>query len=616
MIMKTQKILLSALFLLFGFFGYAQNTLHLTGQIAPVTNPITVNLTYTDNGTTIISSFITDSTGYFNIDTIALLGNQGIVEITFNDCNGTLIGDSGFYATSSPAISAYDFGTIDYCPNGANQTFVSGIFANTSAPVSFSLSLDGNVSYQNFTSSANGTFSESFAGLTGQSEVFISYIDCNGLLHNDSTSNISGSATQEIFSFSNLDFCNTSTQTFATGQLSPVPVSIAPFEIDIIYSNPISTITNTVIMDGTGFFNDTVAINGANYSATASFTDCNGNVVNYSGTYVSPSGSNNGYFDFGILDFCPTSSNTTYFVVEGQFVATTTPINYSVSFNDNGPASYTETSDSLGNIYIDSISVINIPDSIIITYTNCTGSVITATAYAPISLPFPVVFDFGTLVYCNTTPVPCAAGFTLDQNVVIDSLGNIISTGNVLVSNTSVGQNLTYTWDFGDGSPTYTGVNFLHTYAGNGPYLVCLTVSSPATPTAPACTAIFCDSVMVNANGVLSGKTNAGFAIQTGDGSDESTGPNGIDKLETGTSFKMFPNPANRFLTISYHAAQNETAQLVIYNITGKMMIQKEFTYSSSKLENKLDISTLNKGMYIVQFNTTSGFISKTLAVK
>lgn len=45
-------------------------------------------------------------------------------------------------------------------------------------------------------------------------------------------------------------------------------------------------------------------------------------------------------------------------------------------------------------------------------------------------------------------------------------------------TNTSAGTNLTYQWDFGDGSPTSTAANPQHSYAAVGNYLVTLTVTN------------------------------------------------------------------------------------------------------------------------------------------
>ncbi|CAN5124686.1 hypothetical protein BH09BAC1_BH09BAC1_10950 [soil metagenome] len=66
----------------------------------------------------------------------------------------------------------------------------------------------------------------------------------------------------------------------------------------------------------------------------------------------------------------------------------------------------------------------------------------------------------------------------------------------IAFQNYSSGTNPTYAWSFGDGS---TSSNFdpHHAYAHAGSYAVCLTVTTIATATNPACTSTYCDSITV-----------------------------------------------------------------------------------------------------------------------
>ena len=61
-------------------------------------------------------------------------------------------------------------------------------------------------------------------------------------------------------------------------------------------------------------------------------------------------------------------------------------------------------------------------------------------------------------------------------------------TGPVNFTNltTAIGGNITYTWDFGDGSPTSNQINPSHTFTGTGPFTVSLTAS-----TGPGCDSTF-----------------------------------------------------------------------------------------------------------------------------
>jgi len=76
--------------------------------------------------------------------------------------------------------------------------------------------------------------------------------------------------------------------------------------------------------------------------------------------------------------------------------------------------------------------------------------------------------------------------------------------------NLSNGNNLSFSWNFGDGSPLATGAYPTHQYASTGSYLVCLTVSDPQ-----GCTDTYCDSLSVVSVGniVYRGLTAAGFTL-------------------------------------------------------------------------------------------------------
>lgn len=601
--MKTQKLLLTLIFLLAGILTYAQGVLTLTGQISPVNGPINVNLTYVDNGTTVNSTFMTDVTGFFLLDSIYVMSNQGYTEITFNDCNGNLMGDSGMYFLTPANGLYYDFGTINYCSNSTNQTFITGAFANAQSAINYSLSLDFGATYQNFTSDPNGIFMADFPGLTGQGVVFLQFTDCYGNTHLDSAFNSSSSATQEVFNFNNLDYCPTSSITY---------INIAG------YFNSASAVTFTLTygnqnISGTsnnfGFFNfDSIQVSNLPNFVVITFIDCNGNTSTET-AFLSGS-SNPADFNFAVIDYCPTSSSNTFFNIQGSFNPANTPVSFTITYGTN--QSISGTTDSQGNFFFDSVMVATVPNFVEISFTDCNGNVVSDTAMSPIILPFPAVFDFGIIDYCtNVNPTLCNAGFTLNQNVVIDSFGVIISVGNVMVINTSTGQNLNYTWDFGDGSPTYTGVNFLHTYAANGPYLLCLTVANSAN-----CVNTFCDSVMVNANGVLSGKTNTGFSIQMGDGSDNTNNPSEISTFANAVYLNIFPNPASETVNITFESTYTENMNVNIYNITGKLVLSNTINVSSGKNNAALNIENLEKGVYIIQLKSNLGFMTKTLSVK
>ncbi|WP_299671791.1 endonuclease [uncultured Polaribacter sp.] len=93
---------------------------------------------------------------------------------------------------------------------------------------------------------------------------------------------------------------------------------------------------------------------------------------------------------------------------------------------------------------------------------------------------------------------------------------------------------------------------------------------------------------------------------------------NGIGSHETTTAsindvlfnnFKMFPNPVEGNSVLF---STDKVARIEIYNVLGKLMIKDQI----SSTNKELDISNLNKGIYIVKIVVNNNFISKKLIKK
>ncbi len=243
-------------------------------------------------------------------------------------------------------------------------------------------------------------------------------------------------------------------------------------------------------------------------------------------------------------------------------------------------------------------------------YMDCYGDSIFISTSNTSNIPGNEVFDFGTIDYCPTIDTQtCVAGFTLSQNIVIDSFNNVVSTGNVMIVNTSTGQNLGYSWDFGDNSPTYYGLNFLHTYPSAGPWVLCLTI----TDSTGACSDTFCDSIMVDISGVLTGKTNGGFTIQMGTGEDDTNGPNSINDLANQVEVSLFPNPANNEVSLELNSKISDQATITIYNSLGSMVKYQSTEITTGDQTISITIEDLNSGLFIIQLQTNNGTISNKL---
>lgn len=186
-------------------------------------------------------------------------------------------------------------------------------------------------------------------------------------------------------------------------------------------------------------------------------------------------------------------------------------------------------------------------------------------------------------------PPACQALFTYAQAYV----NNQPVPGHVVVTDQSTGSNLGYYWDFGDGNNS-SSQNPTHTYNGNGPYMLCLTVSNSA------CTSMFCDTLSVDSNGNVL-RSKQGFTIHVGGYAV------GINALNQDVSFNAFPNPFEDELNLTISGMEEGKAEFRILNQTGQVMSVNYLNISNSQVHHKIDVSHLEKGMYILQLNTDSG---------
>lgn len=341
--------------------------------------------------------------------------------------------------------------------------------------------------------------------------------------------------------------------------------------------------------------------------AIIQYVDCNG-VSNTDTTFNIALNPMQEIFDFGFVDFCPNSGVGTS-TVSGIFSSITSPVTFTITLDNGITENITTTPNGAFN---ESYNFLTGSVMVYLQYMNCNGDSIFISVINTSNIPGNEVFDFGTIDYCpNTNPTLCSAGFSLDQNIVIDTFNNVVSSGNVMVVNTSTGQNLTHTWDFGDNSQTYTGLNFTHTYASAGPWTLCLTVDD-----GNGCSDTYCDSLMVDTNGVLTGKTNGGFTIEMGTAQDDTNGPNSINDLENNIEVILFPNPAINELSLKLNSKISDNATITIYNALGSMVAYQTTEITTGDQTIKINIDKLNTGLFIIQLKTNNGTISNKLIKK
>ncbi len=172
----------------------------------------------------------------------------------------------------------------------------------------------------------------------------------------------------------------------------------------------------------------------------------------------------------------------------------------------------------------------------------------------------------------------CSAGFVW----FVDSAFSTGSTNTVYIFNTATGNNLTYSWDFGDGN-TSNQAYPTHQYQQNGTYMICLTIDDGA-----GCTDTYCDTVSYT-------QRQEGFTINILPlGSNDE-----LSVEETGLEFnKLYPNPANDNITVDINNINGEDVSLTITDMTGRTIYSNNLVGSTGNQSHNINISDLSSGMY------------------
>jgi hypothetical protein len=76
-----------------------------------------------------------------------------------------------------------------------------------------------------------------------------------------------------------------------------------------------------------------------------------------------------------------------------------------------------------------------------------------------------------------------------------------------------------------------------------------------------------------------------------------------IDELHKENDMSIFPNPTTNELTIKYADLNN--SELIIYNLMGSVLLRKNSWSGASEI--KLDVSSLQNGIYFLEIKTKSG---------
>lgn len=207
----------------------------------------------------------------------------------------------------------------------------------------------------------------------------------------------------------------------------------------------------------------------------------------------------------------------------------------------------------------------------------------------------------------DTTMLNCEAGFWAIQAYDSTAGGIEPIPNEVWVWNLSSGGNGTYQflWEFGDGSSS-TDAFPTHTYDGPGPWLLCLTMTS-GDPNSGGCTDSYCDSLSMDANGILVGLITDGH----GAAPDLRSGgftlnviqsiPAGIQEVSGITDLKVWPNPVGDLLNISFGSHAAGMVPMEVMDPSGRVLLSGNVRVNAGSSVIHLPVEKLGQGLYMVR---------------
>lgn len=178
----------------------------------------------------------------------------------------------------------------------------------------------------------------------------------------------------------------------------------------------------------------------------------------------------------------------------------------------------------------------------------------------------------------------CSAYFLISQTTpfVVD------------VVNLSGGNNLNFTWTIAGQTSTGPFPSFL--INSTGAYNLCLQVNG-----SNGCSDTYCDSIVIDANGMLGKGNQTGFTINV-HSPETITNFNPLSVIKKKEDiYGVFPNPFNNFIVINN--PENSRLQYSILSSDGRLLKQG---VTGNKIEN-IETSDLSKGLYIFEVIDESG---------
>ncbi|MBL0043899.1 MAG: PKD domain-containing protein [Flavobacteriales bacterium] len=153
--------------------------------------------------------------------------------------------------------------------------------------------------------------------------------------------------------------------------------------------------------------------------------------------------------------------------------------------------------------------------------------------------------------------------------------------------------NYSFLWEFGDGA-TSTDPWPVHAYEGNGPYVMCLTLTDGS-----GCASTFCDTLSLDEFGIFGlvteGDRAAGFIVAVQSGS----APTSLEESTNLGDLAAWPNPVADQLTIQLTSKLASIAEVIVLDMNGRLVDRSSWNMGSGRNQFVLSTASLVPGTYV-----------------
>lgn len=180
----------------------------------------------------------------------------------------------------------------------------------------------------------------------------------------------------------------------------------------------------------------------------------------------------------------------------------------------------------------------------------------------------------------------CSALFLAAGDTSVDGLLYLIDL--------SFGNNLSYSWDFGNNVVINDQYPFV-TFTSTDPIYVCLTILD----TISGCTETFCETV---APGTSASAKSSNWGISVIPSPMPQSVTSVAEKsIEEGFSSSVYPNPAKDFFTFSWNANEASNLQVDLFDITGQIVMSQTGQAKEGNNQVKFSTENISSGVYFLQ---------------